>query len=367
MNPNGRERKTMRRAQVVGVTLALLGSTWLAGGAAGLAPDSVIDAGADAQEAADAINQGCADLAACEWKDDGDLTTEYGPEKVIGDVLYNCSTGDSSQQALTASGVTDERGEATSLSEEISLEASLGFLDMEKSSVEFSAYSKQSQKFSSQVKVTSAVTVPPGYKGWTQARVLSGSVTGSAYITQGIHLTQVKDIDMQFPGYQGPDVKTSKPQVVYSGVTAPITTLEMFTYCPTVLQQSRAASDGTAARLPKERQETFKITVCRGLGKHSAAPRQCVRREVTGLEKPPHRQRVTAKLMRAGVVYAVERNRRGGVNLVQRRDIRPGRYTLVIREQPRRMVVKHHGKRLHRARQEMFAIVPLRIDWSRRG
>jgi hypothetical protein len=195
-------RVTARRAWLV----ALAGGALVVGSAAsaalGQTPDEVIDAGTNADAAAQALNEGCADMEKCDWKSDGDLTTDYGPARIIGDVLYNCSEeGD----AETAVGVTDERGESTSVSESISLEISLGFLDLEKSSVEFEAFSKQSQSFSTEVKVTNAVSVAPGWKGWTEALMLSGGVTGSAYITQGIHLIQVKNIDLQFPGYQGPD------------------------------------------------------------------------------------------------------------------------------------------------------------------
>ena len=51
----------------------------------------------------------------------------------------------------------------------------------------------------------------------------AGNVTGSAYITQGIHLIQVKNIDLQFPGYQGPDSPQGQRQVVYSTNTTSMT------------------------------------------------------------------------------------------------------------------------------------------------
>jgi hypothetical protein len=304
-------------------------------------------------------------MSKCDWKSDGDLTNDYGDPRVIGDVLYNCSP---TQNAEAAIEVTDKRGESTSVSESVSLEVSLGFLDLEKQSLEFDAFSKQSQTFSTEVKIIQAVAVPPGYKGWTEATMLSGNVTGSAYITQGIHLIQVKDIDLQFPGYKGPGTSGEQP-VVYSGTASPMTADEIESRCHTVgadpgswAEAARAAQ----ARRPAPR-ERFKITVCRR--KRAAAQRRgprCVRPTVTGLKKPPRLRKVTARLYRAGRVYAAENDRRGGVRQTQRRNITPGRYRLVFEEKRRKLIVRHNGRLLHRAEQRMVTIVPLEIRWSRR-
>jgi hypothetical protein len=70
--------------------------------------------------------------------------------------------------------------------------------------------------------------------------------------------------------------------------------------------------------------------------------------------------------MRAGRVYAADTNRRGAVRLTQRRTITPGRYRLIMREKPRKMIVRRGGKRLHRAEQHMITIVPITIGWSRK-
>jgi hypothetical protein len=364
-------RVTARRAWLV----ALAGGALVVGSAAsaalGQTPDEVIDAGTNADAAAQALNEGCADMEKCDWKSDGDLTTDYGPARIIGDVLYNCSEeGD----AETAVGVTDERGESTSVSESISLEISLGFLDLEKSSVEFEAFSKQSQSFSTEVKVTNGVSVAPGWKGWTEALMLSGGVTGSAYITQGIHLIQVKNIDLQFPGYQGPDAPRGEAQVVYSGTSTPMTSDEVDSRCAAVgASTASAAQAGRAARAARAlapRRERFKITVCRSKRASARSSqrgrRRCTKRTVTGV--PPrryHKRNVTATLERAGRVHAADTNRRGSIRLTQRRTITPGRYRLIMRKKPKKMIVRHNGKRLHRAEQHMITIVPLTIRWTR--
>lgn len=358
---------TARRAWLA----ALAGGTLALGSAASVAlaqtPDEVIDAGTNADAAAQALNEGCEDTAKCDWESDGDLTAnDYGPARVIGDVLYNCSEDGEAEAAV---GVSDERGESTSISESVSLEVSGGFLDLEKQSAEFKLFSKQSQSFATEVKVTNAVSVPPGYKGWTEASMLTGTVTGSAYITQGIHLIQVKDIDLQFPGYQGPGAKGKAP-VVYSGTATPMTPDEIESRCAAV-----GAATASAAQLARTAQarpaptERFKITVCRrkrAAARASQSRRsRCIKRTVTGWKKPPRLRKVTARLTHAGRVYAAENDRRGGIRLTQRRKITPGRYRLIVREKPKKMIVRDNGKRLHRAEQHMITIVPMTIRWTR--
>ena len=80
----------------------------------------------------------------------------------------------------TAINVSDTRGESTSLSESISLEISVGFLGLQKSSVEFKAFSNQSQGFSRSVEVSNAVQVSAGFKGWTEASGALGPASPAA-------------------------------------------------------------------------------------------------------------------------------------------------------------------------------------------
>ena len=107
----------------------------------GQTPDQTIDAGKNAQQAADALNSGCVDMEKCSWEADTPLQYLYNSPRIIGDVLYNCSTG-ADENAETAVGVSDSRSETTSISESISVEMSLGFLDLEESSLEFKAFSR---------------------------------------------------------------------------------------------------------------------------------------------------------------------------------------------------------------------------------
>jgi hypothetical protein len=372
MSSEARRRVTARRALLV----ALAGGALVLGSAAsaalGQTPDEVIDAGSNANEAAQALNDGCADMEKCSWESDTDLSTAYGPERIIGDVLYNCSKEGKAEAAV---GVSDERGQSTSVSESVSLEISLGFLDLEKSSAEFEAFSKQSQSFSTEVTVTQGVPVRPGWKGWTQASALSANVTGSAYITQGIHLIQVKNIDLQFPGYAGPDVthKGLVP-VVYSGIATPMTSDEEDSRCAAVGAQipsagSAPTASGTrAAQAARARhiapRERFTINICppkrASASSSQRSHRRCTKRTVTGV-RPPRTRKVTATLTRAGRIYAADIDRRGPILLTQRRRITPGRYKLIIKEKPKKMIVRHNGKRLHRAMQHMITMVPITI------
>ena len=323
----------------------------------------MINAGQNADQAASTLNNGCADMEKCEWQSDKALTTEYGPTRIIGDVLYNCSEDGEAESAIA---VSDERGEATSVSESVSLEISLGFLDLEKSSLEFDAFSKQAQSFSTEVTATNAVSVPPGYKGWTDAKLLSADVNGSAYITQGIHLIQVQNIDLQFPGYQGPDAK-GQAQVVYSTNATPMSSDEELSRCgaagATTASASRAMGAARARQASARREKPFKINICRpkpaSRGRH-----RCEKLTVTGM-RPPRVDKVTATLTRAGKTYAHEMDRHGPILLTQKRPMTPGRYKLIIREKPRKMIERRNGKRLHTAELHKLTIVPVTIRWAR--
>lgn len=331
----------------------------LAGGALALtapsaalgAPDKVIDARTDPAGAGQALDQGCADMSNCHWENTGSITVSYGPPRILGDALYNCSAG---ATAETAVGVSDERAETTSVSQTASLKSSLAFIGLAKASLEFEAFSKQSETFSTKVSATSAVSVPPGYKGWTETEVLTAKTTGSAYVTQGVHLIEVQNIDVGFPGYQDPN-DSSDTQVKYIGYRTPLTADDITTRCNavTALGASRGLRPSRSPRAAAARTQRFTLTFCR--------PRRCATRTVTGV-RPPRIPNATAKLTRAGRVYAVDKDLGRGLRLTQRRKITRGRYHLVIREKPRKMTVRDERRRkLHKAIQHMVTIVPIRI------
>jgi hypothetical protein len=289
-------------------------------------PDQVIDAKANPDAAADALNSGCQDLSECTFKNDDakfDTNTNgkpvYGSPSILGDVIYNCSDD---EYAETAVGIEDERQESTSVSEKVSLKVSLSFLDLEKSSAEFEAFSTQSSAFSTSVKVTNAVAVPPGYKGWTVTRVLTGTITGSAYVTQGIDLIQVKNIDVSFPGYRDP-ADTSNDPVLYTGVKQRMSADDINAACGSLDTSIDTAALLKAAQAPPS---NFQLSLCR-------APGRCTSRKVAG-SLPPDVRQAGAVLTRAGRTYGRGTYVRGKTTLNMRRPLKPGKYKLTLQERP---------------------------------
>jgi hypothetical protein len=314
---SSRQRHSMigRRLWSVALTGTAL-AVMAAGPSAAQNPDQTIDAKANPDAAAAALNSGCADMSNCTWKSSSKLTNDYGEPSILGDVLYNCSPD---SYAETAVDVEDERQESTSVSEKVSLKISLSFLGLEKTSAEFSLFSKQSNSFSTSVKVTNAVAVPPGYKGWTVTRILSANVTGSAYITQGINkLIAVKNIDLSFPGYQDPDNPESK--VTYTGIKTKMNADDIKASCNQ--KPVTSARLLRAARAPSK----FELGLCRRSG-------PCTSRKVKG-SLPPGVRRASALLSRAGRTYGRGTHTRGQTQLHMRRPLRAGRYKLTLRERP---------------------------------
>ena len=325
-------------------------------------PTEVIDARTDPQLAGQTLSSGwspgCEEShpPTCSFSSEGSITVGYGPPKILGDALYNCSEDD---YAETAVGASDERGESTSVTESLSLKASLGFLGLAKTSLEFEVFSKQAGEFSTEVTSTNAVAVPPMWKGWTETRVLTAFVGGSFYVTQGVHLVQVKDIDLSFPGYQNPNDKKDVP-VEYIGYRTPMTQFDIASRC-----NSFAGIGGQ--KLPAMPTGRSTITLCRvvpvaGLGSVSGAgPRpdfitRCAAREVTGTA-PPSNGQATATLVRHGRVFAAGTDTNGRIRLTERRPITPGIYTLTIHQ--RRHLPARRGR--PRAATGLTTIAPIAI------
>jgi len=312
-------------------------------------PSEVIDAKTDPQKAGDTLSAGCAgaDLSKkCSWTADTSITTGYGPPRILGDALYNCSD---EEYAETAVGVSDEREESTSISETLSVEVGLGFLGFEKATAEFEVFSKQSESFSTKVSTTSAVAVPPGWKGWTETAVLSGFVTGSAYVTEGINnLIQVKDIDLSFPGYRNPNDTTDTP-IKYIQYRTPMTADDIASRCNAIkgLGGVKLGAPPPVTRLAAPA-GSFELTLCQPGGR-------CATRKVTGAP-PPSTGQATATLARSGHTYAAGTETLGSLRLTVRRPIKAGKYTLTISQGPSPSARGHR-----RAVTDLETIVPITI------
>jgi hypothetical protein len=312
---------TLRRLSPLALTatvLAVVAAGPSAAAAARQTPDQVIDAKANPDAAAAALNSGCADMSNCKWNSDTKPTVleeDYGPPALLGDVLYNCAD---EEYAETAVSVEDERQETTSVSEKVSLKVSLGFLGFEKTSAEMSVFSKQSESFSIAVKITDAVEVPPGYKGWTVTQPRTVAVNGSAYITSGINkLIQVKNIDLSFP-FPDPDLPIDA-SVTYTGIKAPMTADDIKAACDPTDDSAAALLAATKAP-PKH----FALRVCGRSGR-------CASRTVAG-SLPPRVRRAGARLSRAGRTVGRGTYVRGRTRLAMQRRLKPGKYRLTLTE-----------------------------------
>jgi hypothetical protein len=355
MSSEVRGRLIARRVWLV----ALAGGALAVGSAgAALAQQQVINAGTNAQQAADALNQGCADMDKCDWETTS-VSKGWGPPKIVGDKLYNCSA---SAEAETSTDATDTRGESTSLSESIALQITVGLSEVAQESAEFKAFSNQTEGFSTGVGISSGVPVSPGFVGWTEAQVPSDLVTGSASITQGIHLIQVTGIDLSFPTGSLPASESTYNQAM--------TAQEIADNCAKVenlpagtTSSARAAMAARAARAQVPREKPFKLTICQA----RRGPDRCTRRSVKGRLPERHNlRRVTATLERSGRVHARDKNRRGGIRLTVRRDIKAGRYRLIVRKKARMVTTRDGQGKRYRAIQHRITIVPVTVRWRQK-
>ena len=288
---------------------------------AGATPNQVIDAQTNPQNAGDTLDNDCsANMQKCSWvpdippKSQPAIPVDWGPPRILGDVLYNCSP---TNYAETAVDIGDEREESTSISESLTLELELGFLGFEETTAEFEAFSKQSETFSTSVTTTNAVAVPPMWKGYTTTSVLSGVITGSAYVTEGINnLIQVKDIDMSFPGYAGPGHPGADGGGVHRQPLADERGRD-----PVALQRRQRPRRHQARSTPPRRGGS-RSRICTKHGR-------CRTRTATGAQLPDFR-RAGVKLRRHGHTYATGTVRGRKIRLTAKRPVKPGTYTLAI-------------------------------------
>lgn len=178
-------------------------------------------------------------------------------------------------------------------------------------------------------------------------------------------------MDLSFPGYQS-DANSGSSPVLYVGVRGPMSAAESLAQCEnlpddnlaTPARFARAAMAARTGFAPRKRK--IKLSVCAPKRASISARRRsshgkCHRRTVRGVKFPRIRH-ATATLERAGRVYAIERDRRGGIHLTKRRKITPGKYRLYIREKPKRFIVRDaKHRKLHRAKQLMITIVPITV------
>ena len=307
--------------------------------AAGAAPTQVIDAQADPKGAATALNAGCTDLSNCSWNG-SQVTFNYGPSSIYGDVLYNCADPVASPDATasTAAGFSETRSESVSMSESVAVKISLGFLGFEKASAEFKATFGQSSSFSQGVTTTTTVPVPPGWKGWIENQVLSGMVSGNAYITDGINLIQVKNLSMSFPldNPTGEDPGDARAPVKYNTFSMPMTAADYSVHCAPV--------NGLGAVRSQSPSRAFKLTVCR--------TGRCTVRKVTGPGSPGVLSG-NVVLRANGRTVATGSDTKGKIRLKAARRLGNGQYTLRLSRS------RQTGKGKRRSLTTSTTIIPI--------
>jgi hypothetical protein len=314
------------------------------------APDQVIDAKTDPQKAGQELNSGCANLSKCSWQTtpNTQITSGYGPFKIIGDALYNC-TDPSNEQAYseTAVSISDSREDSISLSESVSVEVGGGILGFEKASVEGEVNSGQMTAFKTEYTSTTAASVAPGWKGWNQYRVLTAFVSGTVYVTDGINLIAVKDIDLSYPGFK--ENGTADTPIDHVTYTTPMSATDVATRCnATGVGVIRGGARPTSVNTLAKPTGSLKLTVCDADG-------SCDIRTVTGT-MPPSVKRATATLTQAGRAFATGTDTKGSIRLTLRRPIKRGTYILTISRRSGRSPRSHP-----RSRTTATMVVPMAI------
>jgi hypothetical protein len=322
-------------------------------------PDQTINAQTDPDAAARALTAGCAPLSNCKLhalsnpnpNDQSGLpfVDVYGPPSILGDVLYNCAPP-GGPNAYTALGMSDTRGETTSISEKASVTLQGGLIGFASASLEAWVSSTQASSFAATVATTTQIPVPPGYKGYTTSEVLSAQTSGTYYITQGIHLIAVTNVLLTFPGYQ---IGDRNDRFVRSTYAVPISSAigQNYETSPPCNAVNPVTGSGGAkgAVVPG----SFKLTFCPAGGR-------CVTHTIAG--PPPAKvRRATAILTRAGRTYAGGSDIQGRIRLHGRRKVSPGKYKLIIRQKPKETILSQHGKRIRAAEQRVEIHIPINV------
>jgi hypothetical protein len=344
------------------VAAVLLAAAAVPGAAVAQTPDQTINAQTDPTDAVAALNSGCADnINNCTLAGIS-VTNGYDAPQILGDVLYNCAPP-GGPNAYTGTSVSATRGETTGLSESLSVTLQGGLIGVASASAEFKAFSSQSEGFTATVTQGTSIPVPPGYKGYTTTQVLSADATTSYYVTDGIHLIDVTNLDLSIPGYQNPSTNGNDAQTIYNLITVPIDPFfplgphdpgyQLSAPCTAVSDapDTTVVGGGLGGVQQKRQIGRFKFTLC-------TPGRRCVTHSLRGAP-PAQMRRATAKLARGGRTYATGTDIRGHIRLTELRKITGGMYQLTIKQKPRRFKERRNGGRP--AEQRVVIRVPINV------
>jgi hypothetical protein len=298
--------------------------------------DETINAKDEPQKAADTYAKDCGqDSKDCTWHSQGDVTPGYGPVQIVGDALYNCSTDDN-DSAETSTDIEVSRAETTSLSEELAVKVQGGLFNLASASVEFKAFAKEASTFETAFEVDHAVSIPAGWWGYTATQLLGGSATGDVYITEGIKLIKITNVDVNFPGFQtNQERQDGLSAVTYPGYKAPMNADQIASRCNRVNGGPRGTGTTTGHVLRKPVSGRFRITIDRRAAT-STTP------QVIGAP-PPRLVRAKATLAASGHTVATGGDRAGDIRLTARRPLKPGRYVLRLRTPSTSVTHGRHG------------------------
>ncbi len=283
-----------------------------AGASAGASPradaavaQQVLNAEQDPAGAAMALNDFCDPVSNCEFSNSVP-TVQYGAPRTIGDALYNCGA----TYAEDSVEISDERSNSVSLQQSLNTSITVGIVK-----AEAEIFTGQREKVTTTLGQSEGVAVAPGWKGWIDTQV--PTVTGSVSLTSNIHLLQISNVDLSYPGYGSESIN----KLFFTGVHDPFSTTnpdDQKVHCgdlePPLTLPPGALGSGPASGLP--------ISIC-------TSSRRCTTRHViTSL--PPVRPNTNVALARGSRIYASGIAGRKGIVLRARRLVGAGTYLLLL-------------------------------------
>ena len=299
------------------VTAAVAIGTSGGAGASGIRPAGVtaapqtIDAKTHSAEAGKAMSDFCEVISNCQFVGTAPIKVAYDDYRVLGDALYNCGGSDAEDEVA----ISDERSEATSVDESLSVKVKLGFLGLAKASVEAEVNSKQLDQVATSLKQANTVSVAPGTIGFTETRVPTAYLNGEAHIADGVNLIYVTNLELTYPGYGNQAID----KLDWRNVHKDMTDEDRHSHCAGLppLYPATAPRESPPPRSPH-------VVICR-------RRRKCTRRRlIIGMPLSiPAGTKLT--LARGSVIYATGTAGKRRIIMHARRPVPVGAFTLLVR------------------------------------
>ena len=255
-----------------------------------------IDAATDPDAAAKALNDYCAQIENCKFVGTPEIKTAYSDRRVLGDALYNCSNDAFAEDSVA---VSDERSESTDLSASLSSKISTGLIGFGKVSVQAEVDSHQLEEKATTTTHTNEVTVPPGWKGWTDVRVATASVNAVVQITNQGQVIDITNFRMSYPGFL-PFGSTEQTAVQYSSNKQEMNPKDVADHCNGLNATAKPPGSGVAA-VGHRPADTVDVHICTSSHEPITA---CKQLEMGATAPPALRGTVEVMLSRNGHTYA---------------------------------------------------------------